>query len=123
MADKCPCLIPDENDNCVECGKHIDLPDIGAPDLGDIGGIIRLIDATVKSFAQLAEANTDPSDPTLPRLRLVGGVLMRVPHHIIFNQLFGPTYKEAKQLGYRGSFERWKELLQEAQEKPQLPSL
>ena len=38
--DECLCLIPDENDCCTLCGKHIELPD-----LGDIVGICKLCDA------------------------------------------------------------------------------
>ncbi len=123
MADKCPCLIPDENDCCTECGAHIDLPDIPAPDLGDIVGIIKLIDATVKSYVQLVVANTDPTHPELPRLRMIGGVIMRVSHKMIFRELYGPSFKQAKSLGYRGSLERWSEILQEAVENPQHPRL
>lgn len=119
MVDKCPCLIPDENDNCIECGKHIDIPDMGTPDLGDLVGIIHLIDTTVKSFALLMANNTDPNNPDLPRLRLIGGVMVRVPHKILCKELVGPSYTEAKQLGYRGTMERWGEILQEAIESPQ----
>jgi hypothetical protein len=39
--DKCPCLDFDENDNCTECGKPMELPD-----LGDLVGICGLIDST-----------------------------------------------------------------------------
>ena len=118
MADeKCLCLIPDENDNCTECGKHIDMPDVGEPNLGDIVGIIRLIDDTVKSYSELVTRNTDPVTG-LPKMRLVGGLLMRVPHKMLYRDLVEPSYKAAKQLGYRGTMERWGEVLQEAVERP-----
>ena len=96
-----------------------DTPDIKAPDLGDILGICRLIDSTVKSYAQLVAANTDPNDPTQPRLRLVGGVFMRTPHKVFCQRLFAPSYMQAKKLGYRGTLERWGEILQEAVDQPQ----
>jgi len=116
--DECPCMIPDENDNCLDCGKHIEgLPEV-PPNLqlhmGDIPGICRLIDATARTFAQLVRENTDPRNPSLPRLRLVGGQMMRLPHKMLFKDLLGPSYSAAKSLGYRGTFERWGEMVQEA---------
>jgi hypothetical protein len=113
--DECPCMIPDENDNCLDCGKHIEgLPDVPEPHLGDIVGIAKLMDATAKTFAQLVRENTDPKNPSLPRLRLVGGQMMRLPHKMLFKDLLGPSYVAAKSLGYRGTFERWGEMVQEA---------
>jgi len=112
--DKCPCLIPDENDNCIECGKHIDLPEIGEmPNLGDIPGICKLLDQTAHAYALVIRENSDPNDPSQPRLRFVGNKLMRLPHKALFTELMKPTYKEAKALGYKGTIERWSELVQE----------
>jgi hypothetical protein len=101
--------------------KHIDIPDAEAPNLGDILGICKLIDSTAKSYAELAASNVDPNDPELPRLRMVGGVFMRVPHKALYRQLFEPSYRRAKTLGYRGTLQRWGELLQEAADQPQSP--
>lgn len=115
---KCPCLIPDENDNCVDCGQHIELLEVPQTDhhaeVRAIMDIIRLVDDTAKSYERLVKANTDPRDPTQPRMRIIGGVFMRIPHQAFYKQLFGPSYKQAKKLGYRGTFQRWGELLQEA---------
>lgn len=117
--DKCPCLIPDENDNCIDCGKHIDLPDCGEPpDLGDIVGIIKLIDKTAASCARAVRENTDPKDPSQPRLRFVGNKLFRLPHTAAIQKVLKPAYKEAKALGYRGTFERWGEIVQEHTPRP-----
>lgn len=119
MADEHFC-IPDDNDNCVECGQRIDLPEIAEiPDLGDIMGMIRLIDDTAKKYMRMVEMNTDPADPALPRLRIVGGQIMRLPHKSLYGQFFVPSYRRAKELGYRGSLERWSEILQEAVEASQ----
>jgi hypothetical protein len=114
--DECPCMIPDENDNCLDCGRPIEgLPEVPPElNLGDIAGIARLMDATAKTFAQLVRENTDPKDPTRPRLRLVGGQMMRLPHKMLFRDLLGPSYIAAKSLGYRGTFERWGEMIREA---------
>jgi len=113
--DKCPCLIPDENDNCIDCGKHIEMPEVTEPpDLGNIPGICKLIDSTVKTYEQLVQENTDPKNPTLPRLRLVGGQLMRISHKALYKDLLGPSYLAAKAMGYRGTFERWGEIIWEA---------
>ena len=114
VADKCPCLIPDENNNCIDCGKHIEMPDVGCPDLGDIKGIIHLIDSTVKTYLRMVQDNTDPTNANQPRLRMVGGQMVRVPHKVLYNDLLVPSYQQAKTLGYRGTFERWGELLWES---------
>lgn len=114
MADECPCLIPDEQDNCIDCGKQIDMPDVEAPNLGDIGGIVRLIDNTAKSYVNLLKANVDPANPTLPKLRLIGGIFVRLPHETLYKAVLGPSFLEAKKLGYRGTFEHWRELVYDA---------
>ncbi len=116
--DECPCVIPDEKDNCLDCGKPIaGMPEV-PPDLdlqmGNIAGIAKLMDATARTFAQLVRENTDPRNPSLPRLRLVGGQMMRLPHKMLYKDLLGPSYVAAKALGYRGTFERWGEMVQEA---------
>jgi hypothetical protein len=116
--DECPCIVPDDNDNCVDCGKHIEMPDVEPPDLGDIVGIVKLIDATAKEWAQRIEDNTDPQNPSQPRLRLVGGQLVRIPHKSLFKDLLKPTYVSAKALGYRGTFERWGEMIWERMPHP-----
>jgi hypothetical protein len=115
VADKkCLCLIPDENGNCTNCGRPVDLPNAEAPDLGNIVGICNLIDATAKAYARLLVANTDPGNPALPRLRLIGGVMMRIPHQMLCKEILGPSYKEARRLGYKGSLERWGEHVRDA---------
>jgi hypothetical protein len=86
------CLIPDENDNCVECGRHIDIPDWEGPmpDLGDIVGICKLIDATAAEFVR---------------------AIRKTPKPILMDDLLRATlqvpYNEAKALGYRGTFDRF----------------
>ena len=112
---ECPCLIPDEHDNCVDCGKRIDLPEAPASlNLGDIPGIVRLLDATASTYLRLVEANTDPRNPALPRLQMAGGMLVRVPHRSLLRKILKPSYVAAKTLGYRGTFERWGEMVEEA---------
>src|SRR5208337_131124 len=111
---KCLCLVPDENDNCIDCGKHIDLPDVGElPNLGDIPGICKLIDETATTYEAAVKENTDPKDPSLPRLRFVGSKMIRLPHKALLTKTLKPAYKAAKALGYKGTFERWGELVQE----------
>jgi hypothetical protein len=117
--EDCPCLIPDENDNCVDCGKHIEITDVAEPpNLGDIPGIVRLIESTAKTYAEMVKDNTDPAIPTLPRLRLIGGQFVRIPHKAFYKLSLGPSYNSAKALGYRGTFERWTEIVQEALPAP-----
>jgi hypothetical protein len=119
--DECPCLIPDENDNCIDCGKHIDLslPEgEEMPNLGDIVGICQLIDKTAATYAAVVRENSDPKDPSQPRLRMVGNRMMRLPHKALFNELMKPAYKEAKALGYRGTIERFAEHVEEHAPRP-----
>lgn len=124
--DECPCLIPDENDNCIDCGKHIDLSYLDnepLPNLGDIVGIIQLIDKTASTYAHVVKENSDPKDPSQPRLRMVGNRMMRLPHKALFTELMKPTFKEAKALGYRGDLQRWSELVEEHTARPTNPQL
>lgn len=112
---ECPCVIPDENDNCIDCGKPINMPEVVAvPNLGDIPGIVRLIESTAKNYYDLVRDNTDPKNSSLPRLRLIGGHFMRIPHKDLYKAILMPSYVSAKALGYRGTFERWSEMVYEA---------
>lgn len=112
--DECPCVIPDENDNCIDCGKHIEMPEVGEPpNLGDIPGICKLLDQTAHAYSLVIRENSDPKNPDLPRLRMVGNRMMRLPHKALFRELMPPTYKAAKALGYKGTLERWGELVHE----------
>lgn len=126
MDDKCSCLIPDENDNCVDCGTHIDLSYLDnepLPNLGDIVGICTLIDKTVKMHATIIRENTDPKDPSLPRIRMVGNRMMRLSHKTLLYGLMEEGFKEAKALGYKGTLERWGELVEEHTALPTNPQL
>lgn len=115
MNDHDQCFVPDENDNCIECGKRMELPEITeTPDLGDIMGMIRLIDETSKAYLKLVQDNTDPNDPSQPRLRVYGGIMTRVPHSALYLPFFRPSYAKARSIGYRGPLDRWIEILQEA---------
>src|SRR5258708_4265762 len=83
--EKCSCLVPDENDNCIDCGKHIELSDIDEmPNLGDIVGICLLIDKIAAAYATAVRENTDPKDPSLPRMQFVGNRIVRLPHLALF---------------------------------------
>ena len=98
--EDCPCILSDEKDDCLDCGKHVGEP----PDLGNITGIVNLIEETAKSHARLVTENTDPKNPALPRLRLVGGLLMRVPHKMLYKDLLGPELHSSEGLRVSGHF-------------------
>ena len=124
--DKCSCLIPDENDNCIDCGKHIDLSYLDnepLPNLGDIVGICGLMDKTAKQYATVIRENSDPQNPSLPRLRIVGNRMIRLSHKTLLHELSKPSFKEAKALGYKGTLERWGELVEEHLSPPTNPQL
>lgn len=106
--------IPDEFDNCVECGQHVELPDVGEPpDLGDIPGICAVIDTLAAKYARAIQENTDPKNPSQPRLRIVGNRIVRLSHKTILQSIVQPPYKEAKAMGYRGTLERFIEHVEE----------
>lgn len=97
--DECPCLIPDDDDNCIDCGRHINMPEVAAPpNLGDIPGIVRLIESTAKTYTEMVKDNTDPKNPSLPRLRLIGGYFMRISHKDLYKAILMPSYVSAKGL-------------------------
>lgn len=116
--DECLCIMLDENENCVACGKHGDIPSAASSNSGDIGGICLLLDTTAKAYAQCVEGNIDPKNPKLTRLRLVGSQLIRVPHKVIFKEILQPSFKSAKALGYRGTYEHWSEMVFEVTPPP-----
>lgn len=114
MDKDCPHLIPDEWWKCEDCGADIPQPELPPdynPNLGDVMAICKLLDQTRKDFDKAIVANTDPKNPKLPRLRMVGGQLMRLEHKTVVRGLVGPTFLKAKTLGYRGTEKRWTEMI------------
>lgn len=110
---KCSCAVPDEDGNCLACGKHLRMP---APDIGDIKAICRLLEATTAAYGRLLELDADPSKPELPKLRLVGPQIVRVPRSAVGHDLLRPSFVAARRLGYRGTYERWGELVRDGPE-------
>lgn len=124
MESGCLHLSVSDEGICVDCGVDINspeylasLPPVSDKELGDIVNIIRLAEATAVAFTELVAINTDPNNPALPRLRLVGGQLLRLPHETLWAPLLKPSFQEAKQLGYRGTYQRWGEIVKDFYEK------
>lgn len=114
MDKGCSCLIPDENWKCINCGAAITPPEIvGDPNLGNVMEICKLIDETRKVFDRLIKANIDPRNPKLPRLRIVGGQMLRLSHKTVCQGMVEPSFSKAKDFGYRGTQERWMEMILE----------
>ena len=116
MDKDCPHLIPDENDKCIDCGTPIVMPELPPnyePNLGNIMEICKLIDETRMVFDKLIKSNTDPQNPSLPRLRMVGGQMLRLPHKMVCKGMIGPSFVRAKAAGYKGTQERWMEMVLE----------
>jgi len=106
--------IPDENWKCIDCGADVPQPELPSnfnPNLGNIVAISHLIDATREEFNKIIIANTDPKHPKLPRLRMVGGQLMRLENKMIVKAMVGPSYLKAQSLGYLGTQNRWFEMI------------
>jgi len=112
--ENCPHLIPDENNNCETCGvPYPDPQNFPEPNLGDVMGICKLINETRDVFDGMVKANTDPKNPKLTRMRLVGGILMRLPDKMVCKGVFGASFLKAKSIGYKGTQERWTEMILE----------
>lgn len=103
-----------DSGRCPECGVDVDLSDIPEnPNLGNIMAICRLLDETRMVFDKLIKANTDPKNPKLPRLRMVGGQMLRLPHKMVCKGMIGPSFVRAKAAGYKGTQDRWMEMVLE----------
>jgi hypothetical protein len=115
MDKDCPHLIPDENWKCLDCGADVPQPELPVDykpaALGNIYAISKLIDDTRDQFVAAVKANTDPKNPALPRLRMIGGRMMRLPHKMVCHGLVGPSFVQAKSYGFRGTKERWFEMV------------
>jgi hypothetical protein len=116
MDKDCLHLIPDENWDCENCGAPItppELPPNYEPNLGSIVEICKLINETRVVFDKIIAANADPKNPKLPRLRMVGGQMLRLPHKMVCRGMIEPSFIKAKAAGYRGTQERWMEMVLE----------
>jgi hypothetical protein len=116
MDNDCPHLIPDEDWKCIDCGAPItppELPQNYEPNLGNVMEICKLIDETRVVFDKLIKLNTDPKNPKLPRLRMVGGQMLRLPHKMVCKGMIGPSFVQAKAIGYKGTQDRWMEMVLE----------
>ena len=71
-------------------------------------GIIHLATQTAEEYTKLIKNNADPKHPEKPRLRLVAGVLIRLPDTAFWSTVLLPSFLTARTLGYRGDYERWK---------------
>ena len=117
MSTKEECLHTDITDEgvCTGCGLDVNsdefydaLPPIPEPlELGDIMGIIRLATKTAEEYVELIKKNADPNHPEKPRLRLVAGMVMRLPDTAFWSTVLIPSFKTAKSLGYRGDYDKW----------------
>ena len=82
-------------------------------DLGNIAAISRLIDQTAEDYIQFVQRNTDPLQPSKPRLRFIGGTLFRLDYEVLWRENLPQSYTAAKKLGYRGTLECWDEMIRE----------
>ena len=130
MVEKCDHLITEEG-KCITCQQPWDSPrwtmeelqkewdgqwsvDLDTRSSSNIPAICNLAEQTWEEYKCRATSNEDPKQPQLPRLRLVGGRLMRIPFLWIFKEVLGPSYDYAKGLGYLGTYERWCQFVKES---------
>jgi hypothetical protein len=132
--EKCDHFITEEG-KCISCGQpwdspkwtmeelqkewdsnlSINLDDKILPGASNIPAICSLAEQTWQDYRRRAASNEDPQRPQVPRLRLVGGQLMRIPFHYIFKEVLGPSYDCARSLGYLGTYEKWCQFVKESQ--------
>lgn len=131
--DTCPCIIADGT-NCIDCGKPIINPEITVaqlaeegivlgpalapdaplPDMGNVAGIMHLAFQTFREGVRRQAHNSDPKNPALPRLRMFGTHLMRVPHKDIWTGLLRQSFEQAQQMGFKGTPQRWESIVEES---------
>lgn len=80
---------------------------LNSTDAKQIIAIANLAEDTWKQYDEQAEANEDPQRPQLPRLRMIGGRLVRIPFYQIWKEVVQPAFLKAKELGYLGDYPKW----------------
>lgn len=75
--------------------------------------LIKLTSEVVHTYNRLRQENIDPKNPNLPRMRVIGGRILRLPHAMMFRELSDASYDRALGFGYDGTYERWCALLRE----------
>ncbi len=116
MDPECPHLIPTEDWKCEECGADIPQPELPPnyePNLGKVAAIAVHFNETCDQFSKIIKANSDPEDPTKPKMRMIGGQIIRLPHQMVIREMIGPSYIKAKKMGYRGTQKHWQEMVWE----------
>src|SRR5271157_2036033 len=103
MPAELPCKhMVTEKGKCIDCGEPCENPkwtmenlrqqyerpemgfvNIYLNDLGNIPAICELAKNTWEEYDRRATYNEDPNRPQVPRLRMIGGRLMRLPFHQI----------------------------------------
>lgn len=119
-----------EGGKCISCGSPFDAPRWTMEDLEkalkdadctseynrmytnsaeaqQIIAIAKLAEDTWKEYDERAEANEDPQVPQRPRLRMIGGRLVRIPFYTIWKEVVQPAFLKAKELGYLGDYSKW----------------
>lgn len=102
MADeKCPCVITDENDNCVDCPTQLET------ESRNLVGLQQLVESTAREYTKRRARNTDPKNPDLPRLQLIGVLMIRIPHLNVWNQLVKQSFEQAQAMGFKETIQCW----------------
>jgi hypothetical protein len=80
----------------------------------NIPQISRLAEQTWAEYDLRATNNEEPNCPQRPRLRMLGGRLMRIPFHQIWREVVEPSYFAAQTLGYLGDYRKWEALVKDS---------
>lgn len=142
-SEECPCIIADDQGNCIDCGKSVNessvtaqqlrdlgvelgprpAEDIEVPPLGDVVALHQLAHQTLNHVIQQMILNSDPLNPSQPRLRLMGGQMLRISFKDIWQAITKDSYIKAKILGYRGNEDGWRGIIKTASAIGQLADL
>lgn len=110
-APECRHLIVDGNDICTECGTRLDYSDTPEPSTSvqQLLNIIKIAEEGARILDTLIANTSDPSNPSLLRLTITGGRILRLPFGMLARDAAVSTYPLAQMAGFRGTSTRWKE--------------
>lgn len=122
-----------EENRCLKCGEESvtarwrledideenadkfwsDVASLGG--LGDIRAICEIAAEANDEYKDQIKENSDPKNPSLPKLSMVGTSLVRIPFKKLWKDVISVSYFLAKEKGYLGDLEMWEEFVADQQ--------
>lgn len=86
-----------------------------SPSPDGIAALHNLAFDTLRDFFTRIIRASDPKLPGVPRMRMLGTQIVRVPHSVIWNQMMTVSFAKAKVLGYLGDMQCWGDVVMESE--------